>query len=193
MLGLVNRAIEGFLTDTYGYETAQAILAKAGAPREGFEPMRHYDERTTVRVLKVAASHLERPVHSILEDIGTYLVWHPNVPAVRRLLRFCGASFEEFVETLDDLPARAAVALPDLHLPRVRTESSGPGAYALRFEGSFGAAGFLCGVLRAMADDFGALVTIDVDRSDRRAEVLSITVHDANFSEGRDFQLAAAP
>ena len=55
----------------------------------------------------------------LLEDIGTYFAFHPNVEALRRLLRFGGADFSEFLNSLDDLPDRARLAVDDLELPEL--------------------------------------------------------------------------
>lgn len=66
-----------------------------------------YEDSVTLDVLAALGVVLDRPQQDILEDIGTYLVSHPKVEPLRRLLRFGGPTFTEFLHSLDDLPARA--------------------------------------------------------------------------------------
>ena len=56
---------------------------------------------------------LGRPVAGMMEDLGTYLIMNPSFPAVRRLLRFSGVTFLDFLHSLDDLPDRVRLAVPD--------------------------------------------------------------------------------
>jgi hypothetical protein len=50
----------------------------------------------------------------LLEDIGTYLVTDPALEPLRRLLRFGGDTFAEFLGSLEELPDRARLAMPQL-------------------------------------------------------------------------------
>ncbi len=61
----------------------------------------------------------------LLEDLGTYLVSHPNVQGLRRLLRFGGAGFIDFLHSLDELHDRARLAVPDLDLPQLELRDHG--------------------------------------------------------------------
>ena len=81
--------------------------------------MLSYDNALTSQTLEANARHLDKPQAVLLEDIGTYFAFHPNVEALRRLLRFGGADFIEFLNLLDDLPDRARLAADDLELPEL--------------------------------------------------------------------------
>lgn len=192
MHGLMNRAIECFVRDTYGLRTWCNVARSAGLEGASFEAMLTYDESITDAVLDAATSELKKPLDVFLEDLGTYLVSHPTTEALRRLLRFGGVSFVEFLNSLDDLRGRALLAVSDLDLPELELHEEGGGNYLLHCR--YRRPGFghvLTGILRAMADDYGALVLLDmVDRKDN-TEVLSIVVLETAFAEGRQFQLAA--
>ena len=77
-MDLINRAIQSFLSDTYGPDIWSVIAREAQVPPGGFEAMLSYDDRLTERVVTAAAARLDRPRESLLEDLGTYLVSHPN-------------------------------------------------------------------------------------------------------------------
>ena len=88
MYGMINRAVERFVRDTYGRDTWVACARSAGLDFTEFEPMLLYDSALTDRVLNAVAGELGKDRSEILEDIGTYLVSHPKVEAIRRLMRF---------------------------------------------------------------------------------------------------------
>jgi hypothetical protein len=202
MHGLVNRAIQCFLRDTYGEGRWADIAVVAGAPPEGFEAMLRYPDATTTALLDAAAARLDTSRESILEDIGNYLVSHPNTAALRRMLRFGGVTFADFLHSLEDLPGRARLAVPDLELPALELDEDADGALRLYCRQGFPGVGLvLLGLLRALADDYGALSLFDhavcgggVAEGDAvdPAEVITIRLADHRFAAGRGFSLAAA-
>jgi hypothetical protein len=191
MHGLVNRAIQCFLTDSYGLPEWTAIAAAAGLSHRNFEAMLVYDGSDTFAVLDAAAGRLSKTRAMLLEDLGTWLVSNPRVDRVRRLLRFGGDDFVEFLHSLDDLQGRVHLALPDLDMAALEVTDHGAGRFTLsvRFElPGFGLV-FL-GVLRAMADEYGALVFLEHSDEPGGEERIAVEVIETDFSEGRDFALA---
>jgi hypothetical protein len=211
MQGLVNTAIQGFVTATYGPALWQALLAEAGlsdlVDGDGFDSMASYDDWTTAALLAAAAPTLGRTHDGLLEDLGTFLISNPALDPLRRLLRFGGVCFTDFLYSLDDLPGRARMALPELLLPELTLIEEGGERFTLICQPGTGPLGegfgfVLVGILRALADDYGALAVIDhigqrpmpPGRGERRrlpaAEAISIIVHDHAFHTGRRFHLA---
>ncbi|WP_322866482.1 heme NO-binding domain-containing protein [Aquicoccus sp. G2-2] len=192
MYGLINRAIQRFVIDTYGSVCWEAAMLRSDLGLSGFEAMLSYDTATTGAVVDAVAGELGRPVAEVLEDIGTYLVSHPNSEAVRRLLRFGGEDFTEFLHSLEDLPDRARLAVSDLDLPQLELSEYGLGCFRLSF--SAGLDGFghaMIGLLRSMADDYGALVLLAHNVGEGASgEMIEITLIDAGFATGRSFVLA---
>jgi hypothetical protein len=192
MHGLINRAIQGYLRDTFGQDMWLAIARAARLGHDGFEPMLHYDPAQTDAVLDAAARLLDRPRDALLEDMGTYLVSHPNLERLRRLLRFSGVGFVDFLQSLEDLPGRGRLALPDLDLPALDLAEDGADRYRLTCRSPLAGAGHvIMGLLRAMADDYGALVLLDHKGTSEKGEVVGIHLLDTRHSAGRRFELAA--
>jgi hypothetical protein len=117
MHGLINRSLQCYLRDTFGLAKWVAIARDARLGFETFEPMLRYDPALTEVVLDAASRLLNRPRDAILEDYGTYLVSHTNLEPLRRLMRFSGANFGDFLLSLENMKGRGRLALPDLDLP----------------------------------------------------------------------------
>ena len=192
MHGLINRIIQNYVCDSYGQEVWAEATHLAGLEFTEFEAMLSYVDSITPAVLDAVCDVLTRPRNEVMEDMGTYLVSHPGYEAVRRLLRFGGVNFSDFLHSLDDLPDRARLALSDLELPRVELREHADGQFSLLCDAPVPGHGYLMmGVLRVMADDYGALVLLDQTGSVGGVETLTIMVVEAGFSAGRSFDLGA--
>lgn len=193
MHGLVNRSIQAFLVDTYGPDLWNRLAAECGVGADGFEAMLHYDDKLTHKLLDATADALKKSRDMLLEDLGTYLVSNPSVEGVRRLLRFGGETYVDFLHSLDELNGRAQLAVVDLEVPQLELHEDGFGQYCLTCRWSFpGAAALMTGILRGMADDYGALVIMDTIARDPHGNgVVKLELLDSGHAEGRSFQLAA--
>jgi len=191
MHGLINRSFESFLKVTYGASLWAGIAEELDAGFEQFEPVLHYDDALSYQMLESASNRLAKPPETLLEDFGTFLVAAPAAERVRRLLRFGGVDYEDFLASLEDLRGRARLAVPDLDLPQLELEDRGGGLYRLVCRSPHKGFGHVyLGMLRALADDYGALVLIEFDGDADGAEVLTIRLADVDFAEGRAFDLA---
>lgn len=187
MHGLVNRSLQSFLRNTYGPSAWLAIAEQAGAPPDGFEAMFSYEDALTDRVLEVAVAVLAKPRDALLEDLGMFLVAREEL---RRLLRFGGVDYVAFLHSLDELPDRARLAVADLGLPDLELEQRSDDCFALRCgPGHPGWTPVLAGVLRAMADDYGAFALVDIE-GEKTAPAIRIELLQTQYATGRRFDLA---
>lgn len=192
MHGLINRAIQCFIRDSYGRERWIEVTHLADLGFSDFEAMLHYDDAVTEAVLEAAARTLGVARETVLEDVGTYLVSHPNVEALRRLLRFGGVSFVEFLHSLDELPDRARLAVDDLVLPQMELREYGANNFSLTcYSQHKGFGHVMMGVLRTLADDYGALVFLEHHGGGPGVETIEITLIETAFAAGRSFELGA--
>lgn len=194
MHGLITTSLQRFLADTYGADAWARVADRAAVPDGTFETMLDYPESLFDAVLTAASELLVKDVATILEDMGTYLISNGRVQALRRLLRFSGSNFVEFLNALEDLPDRARLAVPSLDVPLLQVSPLGGNAYRIGFvwhrpEGIH----VIAGILRAMADEYGALAFTEVARDAQGAGYLTVSVLERQFAEGREFDLAARP
>ncbi|RXV62727.1 heme NO-binding protein [Roseovarius sp. A46] len=195
MNGLINRAIACFVRDSYGVPVWEEVMARLGIDESAFEPLMPCEPGVTARLVEAVAARFSRSSADLLEDLGTYLVAQPRSEAIRRLLRFGGVDFAEFLESLEDLPDRARLAMSELDLPAISLYMQGAGVFLVEMARADGAGlrfgPVLLGMLRAMADDYGALVLLDYRGCDATREIIEVHLLDAAFADGRDFDLAS--
>lgn len=190
MHGLINHSFQRYMCDSYGNGAWLEVAARAGISPPTFEPMLTYDDMVTPAVMDAMALLLRRTRGEVMEDIGAYLVSHPNTEAVRRLLRFGGVSFEEFLHSLDDLPDRARMAVAELQLPAIELHGHSGGRYSLICDSPMpGFGDLMMGVLRVMADDYGALALLELETCEDGREAVQIQLIQSDFADGRAFDL----
>ncbi len=192
MHGMVNHSMQLFICHSHGLETWKTVMRTAGFDFVEFESMLSYKEEVTPAIIRAASEVLDRPRADLLEDFGTFIVSHPRFEAVRRLLRFGGEDFVDFLHSLDDLADSVRVAIADLHLPKVELDEISENQFLLECEASLeGYSYAMIGVLRAMADDYGALAVLEHTGSQDGVETISIMLVENDFAQGRSFDLAA--
>lgn len=193
MHGLINRAVQCFLRDTYGDNLWKVVARHAGFGSDGFDTMAIYPQTVTDGLIDAASLQLDRPRDMLLEDLGTYLVSHHTVEPVRRLLRFGGADFMDFLLSVEDLQGRSRLAVPDIDVPHLTLDEAEPDVYLISCRSqTVGAGHVIMGLLRAMADDYGALVLLDHQGVTDGAEWIRVHVLEARFAAGRRFELGHA-
>lgn len=184
MHGMVNRSIEHFLRATYGDAVWIDVARTSGLDPTGFNGMRQYPDDITETMLRAASAVLGKSTYDILEDTGAWLV---QIEAMRRLLRFSGGKFSEFVLALEELPGRARLVLPDLEIPPLFVAQIEPELYRIYGEGWGGFLWVVSGALRGMADDYGVLALIEATRTGVEMRVLM-----QEYTAGRPFDFAPA-
>ena len=193
MHGLINRSIQCFVRDTYGADVWSDVAAAAGLGFDNFEALLTYDDDLTDRVMDAASQRLAKPVDVLMEDLGTYVITAPGFDRLRRLFRFGGATFVDFLHSLDDLEDRVRLTVPELHLPRLALQDLN--AERLTPSCDFDRPGWghvVVGVLRAMADDYGALVMLEYCGDGPGGEQVMIEILDTGFAQGRSFALGVS-
>lgn len=186
MDALLLRSLQGYVRDTFGPVMWEVICRRGSLTPETFEPMLRYERGMVDNVATLAAEVLGRPVEVVWEDMGTYLVTNPGYEGLRRLLRFGGLCFPDFLHSLEEMPGRAQLALPGLNLPEITLLELGPDRFEVRCHTRLrGLPRVLVGVLTAMADDYGMLCLIEPDDDNN----ISVHILDRFHGSGRRFDL----
>ena len=83
MHGLIMHALQMFVTDCHGTDLWERVIHTAGLEFYEFETMFVYEDYETAPVFEALPKVLNHSRDEIMEDIGTYLVSHPHVEALR--------------------------------------------------------------------------------------------------------------
>jgi hypothetical protein len=196
---MICKALEAHVTSMHGAALWDSICAAAGFEAGRFEPLLTYDDALFDAVLAAGARSLDRDEAALLDDLGAWICTHPPLDPVRRLLRFCGTSFRDFLFSLEEIDARARMTLPELELPRCRlTQDAGPDRFVVStLWHRPGSGALLAGVLRAMASEHGALAVIAPRHPNAAAgerwECVTIDLPRERFHSPRAFALVRMP
>ncbi|HRO16042.1 MAG TPA: heme NO-binding domain-containing protein [Paracoccus sp. (in: a-proteobacteria)] len=181
MHGMVNRSIEEFVRSTYGEAAWQAAAVACGTDPQGFHILRDYPQELTPRLLQAAGNPLAKTAAEVAEDVGAWLAGRESL---RRLLRFSGTDFAEFLLSLPELPGRLRMIVPGLEMPSIEVAG---GAEGYRITSVPHQSLWLCalsGMLHALADDYGCLAVIVMDDSG-----LWVSIPLADYAEARPFSI----
>lgn len=190
MDALLLRSLQCYVCDTFGLPVWRAVCRRSGLTVETFEPMLRYESGTADRVAEAAAGVLGRSVEAVWEDMGTHLVTNPRHQGVRRLLRFGGIGYADFLHSLEELPGRTRLALAEIDLPDLQLDEQAPDRFEIRCQSRVkGLVRVLVGILTAMADDYGSLCVIEAD--DQGSDRILVRVLDSFHNAARRFDLAA--
>lgn len=182
MHGLLNRSVEEYLRARYGEQLWRHAARAASVDERGFLAIRDYPDSITVLMVDAAAQQLGIGSLDLFEDMGA---WLGQVEPLRRLLRFSGSDYADFVLALEQLPARGHMIVPGLHIPLICVSRDGPERFQIAMKTAASAwVHVVAGLLRQMADDFGVLALIAVNRGK-----IDLTVPEYRFAEGRPFTL----
>lgn len=185
MHGMINRGLQCYICDIHGADVWEETCERAKLPFYNFESLLTYDDTATEDILSSFSSLIGRSRDEILENFGTYVVSEEALSTVRRLLKFGGDTYVEFLWSLNFVYARAKMAVPDLDVPAMTLTSHTPTQFTLTTrtpKRSYGAT--LLGLLRALADDYNTLVSITHKRRVLKhvdEDIFDITIHHENL------------
>lgn len=161
MHGMINRGLQSFVTHIYGADIWREVCARSNLSLQNFEAMLYYEDSITDAILTSIGAIKDIERSDLLEDFGTFLASEHSSPTVRKLLRLGGATYEEFLYSLEDLHDRVGLAVPDLDLPILTLEVQPMGRFVVHYESAkLGYGAIVLGILRTIADSYHSFVVI---------------------------------
>jgi len=120
MYGLVNKALQDFITSQFGVAKWEVIRTKAGVKETFFAGMETYPDEITYKLASSASEVLGISLNDVLEGFGEYWVIYTAQEGYGDMLKMCGDSFIEFLMGLDALHARIQLSFPKLKPPSLK-------------------------------------------------------------------------
>lgn len=162
MYGMVNRAIEGLITEHLGVEGWDRICARAGVETPVFVSSEPYPDELTYRLVGAAAEELQIPAAEVLHRFGVYWILRTATEGYADLMDAGGRTLGEFLDHLPAFHTRVQLSFPDLRPPEFRIVERGERRVRLRYESRReGLQPFVEGLLEGLAQRFGLEVSTE--------------------------------
>lgn len=160
MLGLINRGLRAFVIKFHGRSHWQELVATQPEVPSDFEVLMDYPLSMTELLISEISELRGTSQRDVMEDLGTFALTSFWDARLRDLLLSCGRDFDQFMQNLTDLLIGFSRVEQSCDIERIEVIEKIESHYEVRFRGSTGMASYLVlGLFRALADQYGALVT----------------------------------
>lgn len=163
MYGLVNRAIQQMVATHHGEEVWQRIKSRADLQDlDFFSTYQAYPDDVTHRLVAAATQELGLSGDQIMQAFGEYWITYTASEGYEQLLESTGETLPEFLDQLDNLHARAAIAFPELQPPSFRCEHRADASMQLEYRSKRrGLAPMVTGLLHGLGKRFQTPLAVD--------------------------------
>ena len=117
MYGMINRAIEGYYTDTYGPTLWEQVRHNSKCGREEFVTLEQYPDEVSVGLIVAGAKLLNKEPGEVLIEVGEYFIQFTMNNGYKQFLTGGGSSIPEMLGNLDNMHTRIALSFPHLNAP----------------------------------------------------------------------------
>jgi len=182
MLGLVNRSLVEFVGEFHGEAGVAQLHRELPELPSRFEALVDYPIHQTAGLISFVARLRDVEHSTILDDLGTYSVIRLWDARLRDCLLSCGKDFNDFLRNLPIVIGSISRIEPRIRVGDLQIEEKAASRFLVHVADQMGLLGdVLQGVLRTIADEFGALTLIE--RSSKKGAVrISINVFDPGHS-----------
>ena len=162
MYGIVNKAIQGLVTENYGEETWNQIKEISGVQTDLFLSNEPYPDETTYQLAGAASKVLQTPVEDILVAFGEYWLLKTAMRSYGPLVTAGGSSLKEFLINLPSFHNRVMLIYPELQPPQFKVTHLEENSLHLHYYSDRPSLQhFLVGLLQGMGKMFDTVITIE--------------------------------
>jgi hypothetical protein len=180
MYGLVNKGIQGLVTERAGQEGWKRVAEQANVASP-FLSMETYPDDVTFALAAAAAEELDRPLDQFLRELGRYWVLYTGREGYSDMFSMWGNDMPTFLANLDLMHERVKSSMPHLEPPQFSTSEESEGVVRLTYRSHREAmAPMVVGLLEGLADRFGSKVDVEhvVFRKDAGHDEFLVTLSD---------------
>ena len=117
MYGMVNKAIEGLITEQFGEDVWEKVVDTSGVEEDTFISLDPYPDDVTYKLVGAASEVLKAPAEDLLRAFGTYWTKYVGTQGYGELMAIDDKSLGEFLTGLNEMHTRVAMTFPDLTPP----------------------------------------------------------------------------
>lgn len=166
LYGLVNKAIEDYVSQEFGVETWEKILERAAVAAEVFISIESYPDEWTYKLVNAASEVLGLPADTILIAFGEYWIRFTEREGYGHLLTSCGRNLPQFLKSLDNLHSHAGLIFPQSRMPSFKCVELGPDLLQVDyFSERPGLGPMVIGLLKGLGSLFENTVEVEFSQS----------------------------
>lgn len=168
MYGLVNKAIQGLVTQRKGEQAWAQVLEQTGTTR-AFISMETYPDSVSFALVGAAAKVLDTDATTFLRELGCFWVTYTGAEGYGDMFNLWGNDLRSFLENLDLMHERIKTTMPALEPPSFTVTDEADGRIRLSYQSHRdGMAPMVEGLLAGLAIRFASPMSIEhvVHRAD---------------------------
>lgn len=166
MYGIVNKAIQELVTENYGEEKWQKILALSGVEDDFFISNEPYDDDVTFKLAKAVSLEMNISISEVLVAFGEWWVVKTTKDKYGTLMESGGATLKEFLLNLPVFHNRVMLIYPKLAPPEFKVTNVSNTSIHLHYISSReGLQEFVRGLIQGLGIMFNTVVTLELIQS----------------------------
>ncbi|KAB1156810.1 heme NO-binding domain-containing protein [Flavobacterium luteum] len=166
MYGIVNKAIQELVTENYGEEKWQKILALSAVEEDFFISNEPYDDDITFKLAQAVSLEMNISVKDVLIAFGEWWVVKTTKDKYGTLMESGGATLKDFLLNLPIFHNRVMLIYPKLTPPEFKVSNISDTSIHLHYISTReGLQEFVRGLIQGLGIMFNTPVTIDLIES----------------------------
>ncbi|HMV10986.1 MAG TPA: heme NO-binding domain-containing protein [Cyclobacteriaceae bacterium] len=166
MYGIVNKAIEDLVRETFGEDKWEAIKKRSGVDIDFFLSNEPYDDSVTYKLAQAAADETGLTLDAVLTAFGEWWVLRTSREKYGALLQAGGASMTAFLRNLPVFHNRIMLIYPKLTPPEFRVSNETETSIDLHYlSAREGLQSFVRGLLIGIGKLYEMEVSVDLLQS----------------------------
>ena len=162
MYGIVNKAIEELVTETFGEDKWERIKAKSGIEIDYFISSEPYDDDITYQLAGTIAEEMKMPLAEVLHAFGEWWILRTGKEKYGYLLESGGDSLREFLINMPLFHNRVMMMYPKLAPPEFQISEIEENSLHLHYlSHRKGLTDFVRGLLNGLGKFFEVPISIE--------------------------------
>lgn len=163
MYGIVNKAIEDLVKETYGLEKWEAVKKRVGSDIDFFISNEPYPDHITYNLVGAISEEMNLPVSEVLRAIGEWWVLRTGREKYGSLMEAGGATLQEFLANLPAFHSRVMFIYPNVTPPEFKLSDQTQKSVCVHyFSKRAGLQEFVWGLLQGLGKMYDTPVSIEL-------------------------------
>lgn len=166
MYGIVNKAIEGLVTENFGEAVWQKVRINSGIEFDNFISNNSYHDDVTYKLAISASEVLGAPLSQVLFLFGEYWILNTGLQHYGSLMHSGGANLKEFLFNLPNFHSRVMLMFPNITPPEFKVVENSADTLELHYYSTReGLTDFMHGLISGLGKMYKEEITITLKDS----------------------------